>query len=95
MSPLLANQRAFDAATSVLFFGRWICLPLIQSQWSLYTLVSTVPMYVVGGYYLAFFFSISHNFKGVYMLEDTSRSSNERDGSFLYKQVSFKLVLTS
>ena len=45
-------------------------------------------MYMVAGYYLAFFFSISHNFKDVFMMEDTSReASNHKNGTFLYKQV--------
>jgi hypothetical protein len=43
-------------------------------------------MFMVGGYYLAFFFSISHNFEGVHMQEDTSRESNAKK-SFLHKQV--------
>ena len=53
---------------------------------SLGVLVSLLPMYMVGGYYLAFFFSLSHNFKGVHMLEDTTRPSNMKK-SFLYNQV--------
>jgi fatty acid desaturase (delta-4 desaturase) len=46
-------------------------------------------MYLVAGYYLAFFFSISHNFKGVHMLDETTRASNQGDkkNSYLYKQV--------
>ena len=49
-------------------------------------------MYMVAGYYLAFFFSISHNFKEVFMMEDTSReASNHKNGTFLYKQVKYTL----
>jgi len=46
-------------------------------------------MYMVGGYYLAFFFSLSHNFEGVAMIEDTTREAcrGGNKESFLYKQV--------
>ena len=46
-------------------------------------------MYIVAGYYLAFFFSLSHNFKGVHMLDATTRETNKngKENSFLYKQV--------
>ena len=44
---------------------------------------------MVAGYYLAFFFSLSHNFEGVHMQSDTTRPSNKgsKEQSFLYKQV--------
>ena len=49
----------------------------------------TIPTYMVAGYYLAFFFSLSHNFEGVHMQSDTTRPSNKgsKEQSFLYKQV--------
>ena len=86
MSPLLGPHRVFETFTSAVFFLRWVCLPLYQSGWG--AVVQTAPMYVVGGYYLAFFFSLSHNFSGVHMLEDTTRSGMAKsESTFLYKQV--------
>ena len=51
--------------------------------------LQTIPTYMVAGYYLAFFFSLSHNFEGVHMQSDTTRPSNKgsKERSFLYKQV--------
>jgi len=86
MSPLLVPHRIFESLMSVFFICRWVFLPLYQVP-QLSTLWSTLPMYMVAGYYLAFFFSISHNFKDVYMIEDTTRASNHKNGTFLYKQV--------
>ena len=49
----------------------------------------TIPLFMTGGSYLAFFFMISHNFEGAQALSDTTRPSNEggNKNSFLYKQV--------
>jgi fatty acid desaturase (delta-4 desaturase) len=42
------------------------------------------------GFYLAFFFLISHNFQGAHIQEDTTRPSNKngKKNSYLYKQIS-------
>ncbi|TRY80542.1 hypothetical protein TCAL_04796 [Tigriopus californicus] len=85
MSPLLKPHRVFETFMWSLFFLRWVITPVYQTGTFL-TLLHSLPMYMVGGYYLAFFFSISHNFKGVHILEDTTRPSN-KESSFLYKQV--------
>ena len=44
---------------------------------------------MVCGYYLAFFFMISHNYEGVFAQKDTTRPSNKgcEENSWLYKQV--------
>ena len=44
---------------------------------------------MVCGYYLAFFFMISHNYEGVHAQKDTTRPSNKGcdKNSWLYKQV--------
>ena len=44
---------------------------------------------MVCGYYLAFFFMISHNYEGVFAQKDTTRPSNKgcEQNSWLYKQV--------
>jgi fatty acid desaturase (delta-4 desaturase) len=47
------------------------------------------PSAVVTGSYLTFFFLISHNYEGVHIQGDTTRSSNKdgKKNSFLYKQI--------
>ena len=46
-------------------------------------------MFMVGGYYLAFFFIISHNFSGVHMFnsKQAKEENDKRLQSFLYRQV--------
>jgi fatty acid desaturase (delta-4 desaturase) len=89
---LLAPHRRFDAAASLLFIFRWFALPLLRSP-SVWTLLNVTPMFAVGGYYLAFFFVISHNFAGVQMFDEAAPAapdSPERRrllNSFLYRQV--------
>ena len=50
---------------------------------------------MVCGYYLAFFFMISHNYEGVFAQKDTTRPSNKgcEQNSWLYKQVSYLILL--
>ena len=52
-------------------------------------LFKTVTAMMVCGYYLAFFFMISHNYEGVHAQKDTTRPSNKGcdKNSWLYKQV--------
>lgn len=83
-SKMLDSTRKLEGLISALFPIRWIVLPLIRSP-NLLTFLNIAPMFVVGGYYLAFFFIISHNFDGVYMF-DTSKNSPQKS-SFLYTQV--------
>ena len=54
-------------------------------QWFV-TMLNVLPLLMVAGYYLSFFFTISHNFRGVHMHEDTRREANSVN-SFLYNQV--------
>lgn len=113
MSPLLRPHRVFETFTSLLFFARWVVLPVYQTGGLLknnceaclpdnqiclllgspWVLVPLAMQYVVAGYYLAFFFSISHNFSGVHMLDDTTRADASQKRSFLYKQVSKRAVI--
>eukprot|EP01036_Dinobryon_divergens_P026617 gene26617-35290_t len=83
MSSLLIKNRPVELATIALFFFRWVALPLYQ-QFSVYTLLQVAPLFMVGGYYLSFFFVISHNFEGVYLFGPTAE---EKYDSFLHKQV--------
>lgn len=93
--PVRKDHFVFELFTSILFGIRWVILP---AYWGFYSgrgvltvLLSTLPMYVVAGYYLAFFFIISHNFEGAHAFdrrkhlgETPSASSVNR---FLYRQV--------
>jgi len=93
--PLRADHLVFELATSVVFLVRWVGLPVISAlargDSPVMTMLNTAPIYMVAGYYLAFFFIISHNFDGVHAFDrskhapnDTSPDSNNR---FLYRQV--------
>jgi acyl-lipid (7-3)-desaturase (Delta-4 desaturase) len=82
MSSLIGSYRAVDACSSLFFIARWFVLPYYQSP-SIATFLNIAPMFIVGGYYLAFFFLISHNFDGVVMFDKTTRDPKE---SFLYAQ---------
>ena len=50
------------------------------------SMFSIVTMLMVMGWYLSFFFTISHNFHGVEKHEDTTRETNA-EKSFLFNQV--------
>jgi hypothetical protein len=86
MSRLFDKYRLADTALSAMFTLRWIVLPLLQVP-SLYTLLNILPLAVVGGFYLAFFFLISHNFVGVHLFNKDSKT--HKFDSFLYKQVRY------
>jgi fatty acid desaturase (delta-4 desaturase) len=83
-SKLLKTNRLFEEGTSVLFFLRWIVLPLVRAP-SVSTLLNIAPLFLVGGYYLSFFFVISHNFENVHIFEHDY--TKNVDQSFLRKQV--------
>nr|WDS84437.1 delta-6 fatty acid desaturase [Apocyclops royi] len=88
MSRLLKSYQSFEVLGSAVFMLRWIALPIIYTpdgRWWI-SLVNILPMAMVAGYYLSFFFTISHNFRGVHMHEDTRRETNQKN-SFLYNQV--------
>jgi len=87
MSKMITSNRVFDASASLFFVFRWIVFPLAQQESlaaAAMTFLNIFPMFMVGGYYLAFFFIISHNFEGVHMFDKSSAKSTQ---SFLYKQV--------
>jgi fatty acid desaturase (delta-4 desaturase) len=87
MSKLLQKNKNFEIATILFFISRWIVLPLLQKP-SLFTFLNVAPLFVVGGYYLAFFFVISHNFEGVLMFDEkTLQSNNNIENNFLRLQV--------
>jgi len=88
-SSLLSTHRVFETLSSLFFFSRWILLPLYQVP-SWHTLASVVPMFVAAGYYLAFFFIISHNFVGVAMFDAKASppaANADAPKSFLHRQV--------
>jgi fatty acid desaturase (delta-4 desaturase) len=82
ISKKLLKLRTFEVSMSIIFFFRWLVLPHLLHGPSLSHLLGVMPMFAVCGYYLAFFFVISHNFKdvGVFSKQDTNKS-------FLYRQV--------
>lgn len=84
MSKLVAKNRIFEGSTILFFFARWLVYPLIQVP-ALSTFLNVAPLFIVGGYYLAFFFLISHNFEGVSL--NAHVYNKEIDQSFLRRQV--------
>ena len=84
MSKLVSVNRVFEASTILFFFFRWICIPLYQAP-SIYTLLNVIPLFLTGGYYLSFFFIISHNFEGVALNHE--EYTLLEDKSFLRRQV--------
>lgn len=94
MSKQVDKYRPMEAILSFLFTIRWVILPLLLAP-SFNTLLHILPLPIIGGYYLAFFFIISHNFEGVHMFhkhsttDATASKSNSGPNveSFLYRQV--------
>nr|WDS84438.1 delta-5 fatty acid desaturase [Apocyclops royi] len=73
---------------TVVYIIRWVVLPffMVAPGQAVNYVFSWVVMNMVMGYYLSFFFTISHNFEGVEKHEDTRRPVNAHK-SFLYNQV--------
>ncbi len=91
-SKMVTNYRYAELSSYLFFAFRWVYLPLFRGveeggvlSWS--SLVSTAPLYMVAGYYLAFFFIISHNFRGVSFFDSSSKNALGERGSFLRNQV--------
>ena len=63
ISPYLDNHRKVDKLFSCLFVVRWIIVPIYQAP-TISTILNVMVLYVVSGYYLSFFFLLSHNFAG-------------------------------
>lgn len=88
MSTLLKTYQWKEMIGVFVFFVRWFVLPLYYAEdgrWFV-AMLNILPIFMVAGYYLSFFFTISHNFRGVHLHEDTRRETNQQK-SFLYKQV--------
>ena len=80
----LVNSYRFAELLSPAFFAfRWILLPAMSTNPGA-ALLATVPLYMVAGYYLAFFFILSHNYEGVHMYD---KSQKPEGASFLRNQV--------
>jgi fatty acid desaturase (delta-4 desaturase) len=82
-SKMVGKYLSVEVFTSALWIFRWFVIPFYHN-FSFNTFLHILPMYVVGGYYLAFFFILSHNFVGVHVFD---QSTEKRTESFLYKQV--------
>lgn len=66
-----------------LSLSRWIILPFLFSEYSLfYTYFNVILMFSVGGFYLSFFFILSHNYQDVLQYSNDTKSFG-----FLKKQV--------
>jgi len=83
MSRLLLGYRIIESMTWLCFVARWMVLPVYQTGGA-GVLLSIAPMYMVAGYYLSFFFVISHNFDGAEVY-DHSQGKNANN-SFMHKQ---------
>lgn len=84
-SKLIDSTKIFEQGTILAFTARWAILPFILTNSSLLsTALNILPLLVVGGYYLSFFFILSHNFEGVHMFDEEFLKNNEQ--SFLRKQ---------
>ncbi len=72
MTSYTIKYRKREFLATIIFFSRWILLPIYSSK-SIYTLIYTLPLYFVAGYYLAFFFIISHNFENVISFDKNTK----------------------
>lgn len=89
MSSLIKSYRSFELLGSIAFVSRWVVLPLFSqvnegNYFNFMALLNTAPLYMVAGYYLAFFFILSHNFEGVNFYDN---AKSEKGSSFLRNQV--------
>jgi fatty acid desaturase (delta-4 desaturase) len=84
-SPMLERHRNQELASILFFLSRWVVLPIYMTKTSFTsTFLNISPLFIVGGYYLSFFFIISHNFEGVVHHFHNSRETP----NFLRRQVS-------
>lgn len=78
-SKLIDSTKIFEQGTILAFTARWAILPFILTNSSLLsTALNILPLLVVGGYYLSFFFILSHNFEGVHMFDEEFLKNNEQ-----------------
>lgn len=84
MSSMLHGYRVFEFFATIPFIFRWGVIPYLLRP-SLDTYLHIAPMFMTAGFYLAFFFVISHNFEGVQIFDKSTGSRAEE--SFLYNQV--------
>ena len=80
ISPYLDNYRKVDKLFSCLFVVRWVIVPIYQVP-TISTILNVMVLYVVSGYYLSFFFLLSHNFVGTKHFDSLSKET------FLRQQV--------
>lgn len=70
-SPHITIYADYDRMVSLLFVVRWLLFPCFFSPHSfIQTVLQILPLFGVGGYYLAFFFVLSHNYNGVLHYDD-------------------------
>lgn len=83
MAKLVDSYRKSELIWPAFFFFRWLVLPAMSANPGA-ALLATAPLYIVAGYYLAFFFILSHNFEGAHMYD---KSQKPEGASFLRNQV--------
>ncbi|CAE7453556.1 D4Des, partial [Symbiodinium microadriaticum] len=86
MSSMLNGYRVFEFFATIPFIFRWVVIPYLLSP-SVSTFLHIAPMFVTAGFYLAFFFVISHNFEGVQMF-DKSQGLNYQIEHHLFPRMS-------
>ena len=66
-SRLLHPYMIYEKYFSIACLSRWIILPFFFTKESwIMSMLQIIPLFAVGGFYLAFFFILSHNYHGVY-----------------------------
>lgn len=91
MSKMLNVYRVKEILYTLVFSIRWFFLPYYfktANETYLNLFLGIAPMFMTGGFYLAFFFVISHNFMGVKMFNSKIQTEKQSQStSFLYNQV--------
>jgi len=83
----LVPHRILDGVSSLFYYARWFVLPLVLKP-SVNTVLNLLPLFMVGGFYLSFFFILSHNFTDVHMYDSKASSTQAKAfQSFLRRQV--------
>jgi len=90
-APVIQKYMNFEKAFGRICLFRWILFPVIFARTNIpfyMTMFHIAPVFIVGGFYLSFFFILSHNYDGVSHYNSQNRSDrSDRSESFLRKQI--------
>lgn len=84
-APAIQKYMEFEKAIGRLCLFRWLLFPVVFAKTHIpfyITMLHIAPVFIVGGFYLSFFFILSHNYDGVLYYNAYNRSD-----SFLRKQI--------